>query len=496
MLRWAAAYDERKASGGGRQLGVATELILGMTGILVGILVGFVDWVLAQRGDAAMDTLEIRFPKDKDGLTSPSPEQVNRWLRYAGRRVTKFFDLDIPNAAPADEEVELPPGLGVPARIKLILSQRRLRLPPPPAVRYGALTELELFATRFGEEASGEGRTALGDFVSSCCPSLRKLSVIYCRGLPQLVLRAEALQELHLSGAWDLSTLDVQAPDLRVLRVENCFYDPTEELDDIGKKKLARIKAPRLEEIAMRSYHRRRPVLDVVHGLSTVRRVNGINLDVHGKCCRKTTGVGLWLLENCRGVEHINVWLQHQLAAGVNEDELVDLTSEGAAPFAGVRSMVVIANLADDPRLVASTSSLLRRCPRLKSLEIRSTHFPTTFTDNPVCFCDDSDKWRFDGNIALESLEEVKFIDFIGAAPEMHLVGLLFESSNSTKRISLIMPPQKKKHRRVVFKEAERVCHELMNIPRADMGRWNFWKKKFIWTRNLVEKPVKRSSCS
>ncbi|KAL6858678.1 hypothetical protein ACP4OV_017680 [Aristida adscensionis] len=56
-----------------------------------------------------------------------------------------------------------------------------------------------------------------------------------------------------------------------------------------------------------------------------------------------------------------------------------------------------------------------------------------------VCFCDNSDKWKFDGKIALESLEKVKFFNFTGAAPEMHPVRLFkFNqahcSNNATKR--------------------------------------------------------------
>ncbi|KAL6858679.1 hypothetical protein ACP4OV_017681 [Aristida adscensionis] len=438
---------------------------------------GFVDWVLAQRGDAAMESLKVYIRQRNEGPTSPSTEQLNRWLRYAGRRVAGSLWLGVANKAydfaRRGEAVDLP--------------------------ALGALTKLELFLAWF----AADGRS-LGDFVSSCCPRLQKLHVscpgsISREALMQmqqqqhLVLCAEALRELHLEGVWGLSTLDVTAPELRVLRLVK-FVHCSPELPDIAGGKLARIDAPRLEEIALEYPYLCRPPA----AMDTVRRVGGVALHVHGKYYRGTDG--LWLLQNCHGVEHVDVQLCHPADTfGVDEDELVDLTSEGAAPFAaGVRSMVVRADLlVQDPRLVASISSLISRCPRLISLQVRNTcdsaRVTITSEANPMCFCDNSDKWEFDEKIALESLEEVKFVNFTGAVPEMHLVRLLFESSNSTKCIALIMPPKECGLDRLVLEKEERVRHELMNIPGADMGRWDFLKKEFNWTCNSVKNLMKGS---
>ncbi|KAL6644398.1 hypothetical protein ACP70R_016006 [Stipagrostis hirtigluma subsp. patula] len=451
-----------------------------------GYLAGFVDWAFAQRGDAAPDMESLRI-----SCASPSPEQVNRWLRYGGRHVAGFLDLYIPSKAPEDEDVELPT-VGGPARISLYLSDRRLRLPAAAAATYGALTELEVFSVTFGEEASGEGRTTLGDFVSSCCPRLRKLRIVGPVGLRWLVLRAEELQELRLSSALDLETLDVTAPNLRVVKLVFCFYDPKSGI--VVNNKVARIKAPRLEHIGVHNFHRQRPVLDIVHGLNGVRGVSDIVLDVHGKYYLDTD-VGLWLLERCRGVQHVDVRLAHVVVSGVNPGELVDLTSEGAAPFAGVRSMkiVVTKSLGMDRHHVKSISALLMRCPRLRSLQVNIIFGGINLVDK--CFCDDLDKWEFDGKIVLEFLEEVKITGFTGAVEEMHLLRLLFESSRSIKRMALL--PLKNNKNRLVFKEgedAETIRQELTKIPCADGGRWHFVKKTFVWMCNSEVSRMQRSS--
>ncbi|RLN03161.1 hypothetical protein C2845_PM13G25040 [Panicum miliaceum] len=60
-----------------------------------GHFVGFVDWAFAQRGDdAGLESLMIRISRSiRTGSTSP--QQVNGWLRYAGRRVVGFVDVQL-----------------------------------------------------------------------------------------------------------------------------------------------------------------------------------------------------------------------------------------------------------------------------------------------------------------------------------------------------------------------------------------------------------------
>ncbi|KAF8718402.1 hypothetical protein HU200_025386 [Digitaria exilis] len=157
------------------------------------------------------------------------------------------------------------------ASISMHLSEYdTLRLPVPGAARYDALTELMLDGGKF-EEAGGR---TLGDFVSCCCPRLRKLDISSPTGLPQLVIRSETLEELSLFLAEDLRTLDVRAPSMRVLMLQFCFAE-LESFDTDGQvtNNVARIVAPKLEEIKMRNFGgRRRPELEI-HGLASVRRL-------------------------------------------------------------------------------------------------------------------------------------------------------------------------------------------------------------------------------
>ena len=114
--------------------------------------------------------------------------------------------------------------------------------------------------------ALGPGR-ALGDFVSSCCPRLRRLLVSHPRGLRQLALRSEALEELEMTCPLDLRTLDVTASNLRAVRLSR--WDPWPS--DAGNR-VARIAAPRLEEIGATHVYARPPELDI-RGLTSVRRL-------------------------------------------------------------------------------------------------------------------------------------------------------------------------------------------------------------------------------
>ncbi|OEL27264.1 hypothetical protein BAE44_0011717 [Dichanthelium oligosanthes] len=248
-----------------------------------------------------------------------------------------------------------------------------------------------LYAASFNEEETGGGRT-LGEFVSSCCPRLLKLFVCAPMGLSRLVLRAKELEELHLVSARDLRTLDATVPNLRLLKLLCCFQDslvPGSGSNVVSK--VARIASLRLEDVQMNHFlHCRRPDLDI-YDLTSVRRLGDLRLDVHGRYCR-IMDAGLWLLENCPNVEHVDVQLGHSDA---NSGDFVDLTSEGAKPF--------------DHR------------KRLK----RSWK----------CFCDDLNISRSHEE-NLEYLGEVKISGFTGAEEDMDLVTMLFESSNSIKSMT------------------------------------------------------------
>ncbi|RLN30056.1 hypothetical protein C2845_PM05G17720 [Panicum miliaceum] len=375
--------------------------------------VGFVDWVLAQRGDADIGSLDV--------LTSvaqgPSPEQVNGWLFYAAGRVVKSLCLHLPYygySSSAAAAVIVLPDQGRMTSLTLLMSRWswRLQLPAAADARYEALTDLSLSCMTF----SGAGRT-LGDFVSSCCPRLRKLGISGSKGLTQLAFRSEALQKLKLCHVEGLRVLDVTAPNLRVLKL------------DYAVGEVLRIAAPRLQEIGIDpSSISRRSDLDI-HDLTGVRRLRHLRLNMHGQyCALVATDIGFWLLENCPSADYVSLWLEHSRVSVTEGIEVVDLTSEGASPFANVLTMYMTVGADQFPEghLVPSVFALLLRCPRLRSLDIRIIAGPDRSSRSRLsCFCDELLPWTDHREISLRSLEDVRISRFTEADEDVDLFSLI-----------------------------------------------------------------------
>ncbi|KAK3126298.1 hypothetical protein QOZ80_7AG0554490 [Eleusine coracana subsp. coracana] len=255
--------------------------------------VGFVDWALAQRAaDADMESLKIEFTNNK--LQAPaSPEKVSEWLRYATQHVVQSVVIDIGNydlssrKKQQQQAVVEVPSHGKAASIFLVLPNHRFQLLPhnnPAGARHEALTKLELFSLSF----SSDGRE-LTDFVSFCCPRLRRLLVCGPNGLRRLTLRSNSLEDFSISAAAELQTLDVAAPNLRVFYMCLCFTyrkiygNNSNEYVDGTDDKLVRIMAPKLEEIVSMYNSRRSPADLDIHDLTSVRRLTDLHLDMHGK---------------------------------------------------------------------------------------------------------------------------------------------------------------------------------------------------------------------
>uniref|UniRef100_A0A0E0KAN9 F-box domain-containing protein n=1 Tax=Oryza punctata TaxID=4537 RepID=A0A0E0KAN9_ORYPU len=439
---------------------------------------GFVDWAFAQRGDT----------------------DVNEWLRYATQRVVKTFWLNACDSTPNGAwwskaktdhghlpTVELPSHRRT-ASIILNLSSYpfRLKLPASPAARYEALTYLSLSSAWFGEDEAVADRRTLTDFISSCCPRLRKLKIIDPMRLPRLVLRAEALEELVIASTRDMQTMDVTAPNLRIFELHyfKGMTSVTNYWESIDL--VVRIAAPKLEEIAINnSTLEIEDNLDLrIHGLESVRRLSNLTLAMHGHYCCNTV-YGLWLLNNCPNVEHIDLNLGHRRHEMRATHEFDDLTDNGAPRLHKARSMVVRASRLKDQYLVTSVWSLLLMCPGLISLRIDLEGWGDRSSR-------DQDT-RKDRNISLEFQEEVKLTSFTGRDGEMDLVSLLFGSSSSIKSMTISTPE----------KEISDTCsesflldsdddyphyHRLLKIaPLTDHGRWHYKRFLYTWTRYATE---------
>ncbi|KAL6845336.1 hypothetical protein ACP4OV_024831 [Aristida adscensionis] len=439
-------------------------------------LAGFVDWALAHRADADME--------------------CQRVVGYAARRVVGSFHLRLPFivptvfdvktgqlVSPGRPVVELP-SHGRPTSISLDLRSHRLLIAPPAAAaRYESLTELRLHVTRIGAE-DDDGR-GFGDFVSSCCPRLRRLAVSYPGGLRRLVLRVEALEELELAWPPDLGTLDVAAPNLRVLKLSDisrhCWL-PIGLDSAVNVAKAGRITAPRLQEIGMSIRFYTSIKLDI-QGLSSVRRLSDLSLEMLGRYCVDTGS--LWLLANCTSIDNVKISLYHGRRWML--DEVTDLTVQGAPQFANIRSIAVEADSLSGCHLVASMSSLLLRLPLLRSLCIKLTS--NRLDCWPVCCNHSLHNWNYHGKIPLEFLEEVKVTGFTGE-DEVDLVSRLLESNNSIKSITLCAVAKTPDvvtlnwlmggaEDHVVSQEE--IYHKLVNACCTDRGRWHFEGSIYTW---------------
>jgi hypothetical protein len=315
-------------------------------GVFVG---GFLDWVLAQRGEAGMDSLRISMNRGD----CPPSDQINAWIRYGAQRVVGDFYLLIKESEPHRDVAKLPEH-GSPRSVSLCLPSRGIQFPPAAVARYEALTALSLEDVSFAEDKEGRG---LSSFVSSssCCPRLRTLYMKNIMELTQLVLRVEALEEFTVIYAANLVKLDMAAPNLRVFHLLACY-----------QASAVRVLAPRLQEIDLCRFDLyRRPYLSDIQSLASVRRLREIEMDIHAHRYSCVTSFSFWLLENCTAVENVEFYLRHANYdyKYIKKNKYDDLAVEGAPRFPHVRGMFVKAKSIPERQLLASISSLLRRFP-------------------------------------------------------------------------------------------------------------------------------------
>uniref|UniRef100_A0A0E0KAN3 Uncharacterized protein n=1 Tax=Oryza punctata TaxID=4537 RepID=A0A0E0KAN3_ORYPU len=402
---------------------------------------GFVDWALAQRGDANIQSLSISMSCSD----SATPEQINDWLRYAMQRTIKTFKLFSTSRSSyeTDDDHPLPivefPSNARTTSIELTLSSFWLRFPASPSARYEALTELNLSSMCFDEEEAG-GRT-LGDFVSTCCPRLRKLEIWGPKKLTQLVLRTEALEELDVHFASDLRKLDVNAPNLRALGIKLFMLRLSlPHINEISNKHVVvGIVAPMLEEIDM---HISADRLDMhIHDRTSVRRLSNLGLRMRGQySCN--TDYGLWLLKNCPNIEYLGINLRHLFSM----NEFIDLMDKGAPRLHKVRSMVV------------KTTYLWPEHCFVTSIPLFED--PNTLGSHP--------------NITMDSLHEASIIGFTGTDQEMYLVSFLFGCSTSITCMTIL--PESDDN-----DDPNR--SQLLRIPFTGHGCWHFQRDIYTWKR-------------
>uniref|UniRef100_A0A0E0HJX1 F-box domain-containing protein n=1 Tax=Oryza nivara TaxID=4536 RepID=A0A0E0HJX1_ORYNI len=397
-----------------------------------------------------------------------------RWRRvWTHAQKLSFVDTDPkirakPGHYETDDDHPLPilelPSNARTTSIELRLSSFRLRLPVSPSARYEALTELNLRSMCFDEEEAG-ART-LGDFVSTCCPRLRKLEIWGLKKLTQLVLCTEALEELDVNYSNDLQKLDVNAPNLRVLGIK-LFIISLPLIDENSNKHLVvGIVAPMLEEIDMHIWADR---LDMhIHDRTSVRHLRNLGLRMRGQySCN--TDYGLWLLKNCPNIEHLDIYLRHMFSM----NGLIDLMDKGAPRLHKVRSMVVKTSyLWPEHRFVTCVRPLLLMCPGLRSFCVKISG------RDKIPLFEDPNTLASQPNITMDFLHEASIIGFTGTDQEMHLVSFLFGCSTSITCMTIL--PE-------CDDNDDPNRSQLLEIPFTGHGCWHFQRDKYTWKRTQYE---------
>uniref|UniRef100_A0A0E0BV00 F-box domain-containing protein n=1 Tax=Oryza glumipatula TaxID=40148 RepID=A0A0E0BV00_9ORYZ len=255
-----------------------------------------------------------------------------------------------------------------------------------PGVDDRQLSELSLSLVRLGGGGGGGGERPLDDFLSSCCPRLRRLRLRGVRGrhaVRRLALHTlDHLEVLDIDGVDDLEALDVSAPSLRCLNVRSCFRG-----GGGGGGGDVAVTAPGIEAVG---WHRSYPEhLTFRSGLARVRRLDGpLKLAAVGRRDRLDAPYTTQLLRSCSlAVGHLDMelvmpddmalanWLGGS-GGGACEDLIRHLPE---LPRVTVLSLNIRWSFAGGGGggIAASLASLLSKTPSLTRLHIRTS---------PYCF--------------------------------------------------------------------------------------------------------------
>ena len=167
-----------------------------------------VDEALAASLSVRLRALEIIVPYRCQNVPAV---RVAAWLLFASRRLASEINLCVPFSAddPPQGEIELPP-FELATSMALVLGNQYILRPPPTGV-FTALADLDI------GQATLDGR-ALEVLVSSQCPRLEKLTLLYVRLVKEsdVSISSASLRRLTFY-VWHTRCLNVAAPNLREL---------------------------------------------------------------------------------------------------------------------------------------------------------------------------------------------------------------------------------------------------------------------------------------
>ncbi|RLN34656.1 hypothetical protein C2845_PM03G09430 [Panicum miliaceum] len=417
---------------------------------------GFAREVLARYGAPDVPTLDVNL-----GRESNLGPATAAWLRDAMERVVESISVSV-TAPGSMYELTLPRGLRAKS-ISLRLSgvtfeHGPLVLPEPGApTSFGALTKLSVSRVSLQEQRV----RPLGEFLSSCCPRLRKLRLTEVSGglrLRPLVLHLDMLEELVLDHVESLNKLQVVSANLRVLGVLSCF----ESLSQRHTDTVVEISAPRLEAVGWSGFLPKH--LSFLHGSHCIRRLSGLRFYLSGKEFLATSAVRL--LEMCSSADHLSVCIDIPDCTPsmlIRELSAHELEQVPHLPNIRVLSLQLATLRFIGCSIAPIIFSLLRLCPNLTRLHIDlSTLNQFSWLDylmdpdiddtevKKPCQSSDSNPWNACGDqLQLDTLREIRISGFMGTDLEMELVDILFgvvAARPALERISISLSPRLLRH--------------------------------------------------
>ncbi|TVU44394.1 hypothetical protein EJB05_03833, partial [Eragrostis curvula] len=244
-------------------------------------------------------------------LVPSSIGAAERWIQYAVRQGVKSFDLkllpdeedrgrkkktrdrgDRERFAMALDELLLPSSAKL-ETLRLDLSNAIVRL--PATVVLPSLVDLTLESVEVtGDSGDSGGSNPFAGLLSS--PRLQKLRLydITLTGFQEMLLiESASLVELSLENMYEMESLDLRTPNLRVLRIEDC-----KDIEALT------VSAPRLEELELSS----NPSLVHIEGELCCSRLNNLGLSSHG-CMANGNDRSTHLLQHCSSVRDLTLSL-------------------------------------------------------------------------------------------------------------------------------------------------------------------------------------------
>ncbi|CAM0952479.1 unnamed protein product [Alopecurus aequalis] len=415
--------------------------------------------------------------------------KASAWYPEAMKRAVGSVNITVPRGL---VRLELPRFTRADA-LTLTLNHR-LDLELPTAgddpVHFDRLTELVLVTVRLPR-----GTPPLHEFLSSCCPRLRRLRLCRVRGgeaVRALVLRSDALETLVVDNVDGLTRLDVAAPNLRSLSVRSCFRFPSTDGDEDTE---VVVSAPGLESICWYRSYPKRLVFREDGSLARIRRLSGLKLATVGQSDQFDFPYTRRLLGACSLTTEyldLDLVLPDEMSLlnwlGPDQSSREDLMSYvPPLPRVTVLSLTVRWGLGADVR--PCLASLLSRVPNVTTLYVDSAPYCLTVLQSAVPVRAEYRWGRVvcaDEKVSLlESLREVSVRGLRGTdGEECRLVEVLLGAlPPSIERISL------------AFRDgtAASVVGEIAaglqaNFPLATSGRWTKMERStgLEWTKRKV----------